>query len=386
MAASAHPNRRPLLALILLSPIIAEMLSGSSPPLEWLNPITPLLLIWLYGAGVLVMRETAVRWKTGWPSILLLGAAYGIIEEGLAVKSFFDPGWMDLGTLAWYGRWLDVNWVWAVWLTIYHAVVSIAIPIFLMEWIWPRVRGQPLTSRRGYITAIALLAGATIFIDILLTPYRPSVWHLLDACAAASMRARRAYHALVHAALAESFMISPVVRHDMTTAADFRSIYQYNWQVLRDYGEALAKLPREELIKNREATHGSMKNIFHHILSVHDGWLNVAAQGTSADPAMREKDFDQVASMEPLRAYLEKIIAKEASFLASLRDKDLGRRVKPEWKERSHQLQNALMQVTFEQAHHIGELIALFWQIDVEPPEMTWIDVRLAMKGDPGPS
>src|SRR5256885_13471513 len=91
----------------------------------------------------------------------------------------------------------------------------------------------------------------------------------------------------------------------MTTAADFRSIYEYNWQVLRDYGEALAKLPREELVKNREATHGSLKNIFHHILSVHDGWLNVTAQGASADPAMREKDFDEVPSMEPLRGYLE---------------------------------------------------------------------------------
>ncbi|HYT18471.1 MAG TPA: hypothetical protein VEO18_09535 [Thermoplasmata archaeon] len=182
--ATVDPNRRPLVALVLLSPIIAEILSGSSPPLEWLNPITPLLLIWLYGAGVLVMRETAVRWKTGWPSILLLGAAYGIIEEGLVVKSFFDPGWMDLGTLAWYGRWLDVNWVWAVWLSIYHAVVSIAIPIFLTEWIWPRIRGQPLTSRRGYIAAIALLAGATVFINLLLTPYRPSVWHLLGAAAA----------------------------------------------------------------------------------------------------------------------------------------------------------------------------------------------------------
>ena len=76
-----------------------------------------------------------------------------------------------------------MNWVWAAWLTIYHAVVSIAIPIFLMEWIWPRVRGQPLTTRRGYITAIALLAGATIFINILLTPYRPSIWHLLGAFA-----------------------------------------------------------------------------------------------------------------------------------------------------------------------------------------------------------
>src|SRR5947209_5114867 len=189
MAAPAHPYRRPLLALILLSPVIAEMLSGSTPPLEWLNPVAAPLLIWLDGAGVLVMRATAVRWKTGWPSILLLGAAYGIIEEGLAVKSFFDPGWMDLGTLGWYGRWFDVNWIWAVWLTIYHAVVSIAIPIFLVEWIWPRTQGQPLTSRRGYIAAIALLAGATVFINILLTPYRPSVWHLLGAAAAVAFLA-----------------------------------------------------------------------------------------------------------------------------------------------------------------------------------------------------
>src|SRR3989449_2711956 len=97
MAAPAHPYRRPLLALILLSPVIAEMLSGSTPPLEWLNPVAALLLIWLYGSGVLVMRETAVRWKTGGPSVFLSAPAYGIIEEGLAVKSFFDPGWMDLG-------------------------------------------------------------------------------------------------------------------------------------------------------------------------------------------------------------------------------------------------------------------------------------------------
>ena len=182
--AAAHPSRRPLLALILLSPIIAEMLSGSSTPLEWLNPFVPLFLIWLYGAGVLVVRETAVRWKAGWPAILLLGAAYGIIEEALAVKSFFDPNWMDLGTLGWYGRWLDVNWVWAVWLTIYHAVVSIAVPIFLVDRIWPHTCDKPLTSRRGYVLAIGFLASATIFIDLALTPYRPSVWHLLGAVAA----------------------------------------------------------------------------------------------------------------------------------------------------------------------------------------------------------
>jgi uncharacterized damage-inducible protein DinB len=172
----------------------------------------------------------------------------------------------------------------------------------------------------------------------------------------------------------------------MVTAADFRSIYAYNWRVLRDFGEALAKLPKEALLKNREATHGSMKNIFHHILSVHDGWLNVTAQGASADPPMREKDFDEVSSMEPLRKYLEKIIAKEDQFLKKLKEKDLDRGIQPEWKERPWPLRDAFLQVTLEQAHHLGELIALFWQQDVEPPEMTWIDVGLLMKGDTGPS
>src|SRR5213078_837323 len=43
-APGAHPNRRPLWALVLLSPVIAEMLSGSTPPIEWLNPVAALFL------------------------------------------------------------------------------------------------------------------------------------------------------------------------------------------------------------------------------------------------------------------------------------------------------------------------------------------------------
>src|SRR5438128_11072205 len=109
----------------------------------------------------------------------------------------------------------------------------------------------------------------------------------------------------------------------MQSTSDFRDIYEYNWRVLRDYCEALAKLPEDELLKNREATHESLKNIFHHILSVHDGWLNVTAQGASADPVMREKDFDEVRSIEALRRYMPKIIAKEKRFLSKLKDKAL---------------------------------------------------------------
>jgi hypothetical protein len=66
--------------------------------------------------------------------LLLLGAANGILEEGLMVKSpFFNPNWVDLGILGSFGRWMDVNWVWAETLTVYHAVFSITIPIVLVE-------------------------------------------------------------------------------------------------------------------------------------------------------------------------------------------------------------------------------------------------------------
>ncbi len=140
--------RKPILFLFVLSPAIGELLSGSSPPLAFFNPLAFCLLCALYGSGALLVRDYARRWKKGWYSILLLGAAYGIIEEGIMVRSFFSPTWKDLGILGTYGRWLGVNWVWAEWLTIYHSIFSITIPILLVELTNPAVRSQAWLSRK----------------------------------------------------------------------------------------------------------------------------------------------------------------------------------------------------------------------------------------------
>ncbi len=67
------------------------------------------------------------------PSIILLRGAYRVREEGVVVKSFFDPNWVDLGILGIYGRWMGVNWIWVLHLTIYHAVASVTIPIILVK-------------------------------------------------------------------------------------------------------------------------------------------------------------------------------------------------------------------------------------------------------------
>ena len=124
------PNRmnwRPFWTLWFLSPIVGELLSGSTPLLGFMNPLVLLMLCTLYGGGAILCRELRVRWAKGWGSLFILAAAYGIVEEGLFCKSFFDPAWKDLGANAHFGRLWEVNWPWAFMLTIFHMFLSLSL-------------------------------------------------------------------------------------------------------------------------------------------------------------------------------------------------------------------------------------------------------------------
>lgn len=164
----------PVVILFFLAPAIAELLSGSSPPAEFFNPFAFVVLTALYGGGAVLARELTIGWGKGWASLFALGAAFGIIEEGLMVKSFFDPNWVDLGILGSYGRWAGVNWVWSVQLTIFHSAVSIAIPVLLTELMFPARHNEPWLGRRGLIGLLGIFWADVAFGNMLLTAYRPS--------------------------------------------------------------------------------------------------------------------------------------------------------------------------------------------------------------------
>jgi hypothetical protein len=121
-----------------------------------------------------LVRDYARRWQKGWRSILILGAAYGIIEEGIMVRSFFNPAWKDLGVLGTYGRWLGTNWVWAEWLAIYHAIFSITIPIFLVELTFPQSKTRIWLSSKMRVLFHGLLVLA-IILGFFAFPYDPGV-------------------------------------------------------------------------------------------------------------------------------------------------------------------------------------------------------------------
>jgi hypothetical protein len=158
----------PLLLLLVLTPGIPEYLTGSSSAtLLFVNPLVFAVLFLLnaglYTAGALLIREAVVRWRKGWASVLLLGAAYGIVEEGLAVHTFFQASGNPVGVLGSYGRLFGVNWMWASGLTVFHAVYSIALPLLILGLVYPQTRGRPLVGRRGLsLAAVAYVADVVL--------------------------------------------------------------------------------------------------------------------------------------------------------------------------------------------------------------------------------
>jgi hypothetical protein len=170
--AAAFFHRHPVLLLLAFTPGIPEYLSGSS--VLWPLLVAPggvllflALNLGLYGPGVLLLREAWVRRGKGWGALLCFGAAYGLLEEGTALSTLFNPHASVVHALGHYGRYAGTNWVWLVGVLGVHIVYSVGLPILLLGLALPETRGRSLLSRRGigvaglvYVLDIAALAAA----------------------------------------------------------------------------------------------------------------------------------------------------------------------------------------------------------------------------------
>jgi hypothetical protein len=64
-------------------------------------------MIPLYGTVAVLIREITRRTGRGWPTILLLGAAFGLIQAGLIDQSLFNPGYLDNDDPTWAQAWRE---------------------------------------------------------------------------------------------------------------------------------------------------------------------------------------------------------------------------------------------------------------------------------------
>jgi hypothetical protein len=164
MRATQH-NRRFRLAvgLLVLSPLTAEFLLGNQPitQLGGLVVLAP-----VYGGAAIVIREVTRRTGRGWPTILLLSAAYSLILEGLIDQMLFNPAYLGLQSFEGFSRipglGISASITQAT-LTL-HTVWSISVPIALIE-AFDREPKRPWLGRLG-LTVIALIfvAGSIVLI------------------------------------------------------------------------------------------------------------------------------------------------------------------------------------------------------------------------------
>ncbi len=132
---------------MLLAPWFAEMAWGGFPFTD--IPLVLLFLAPMYGSAALLIREVARRTGRGWPTILLLGAAFGVLQAGIVDQSLFNPA---------YGRFdfqhpahvdgIDVSLYYLVAFVTGHVVASMAAPIVVAE-CWSRRAAEPWLSRRA---------------------------------------------------------------------------------------------------------------------------------------------------------------------------------------------------------------------------------------------
>lgn len=82
-----------MIALLLLAPWAAECSWGGFaiddflPVLIFLGP--------MYGGAAILIRETARHLGAGWPTIVLLAAAFGVLQAGLVDQSLFNSDFLD---------------------------------------------------------------------------------------------------------------------------------------------------------------------------------------------------------------------------------------------------------------------------------------------------
>jgi uncharacterized damage-inducible protein DinB len=161
-----------------------------------------------------------------------------------------------------------------------------------------------------------------------------------------------------------------------------KATYEYSSRVRRQFLEKLATLPWEEVSKNREASHYSMAGIMLHMINNEDWIVNrVIHEKDGRDAA--ERPPEDYTSVRMIVDHLDDVEARTRAYLLGVDAKELDRGVRFTLSSGATfdmTVEESLFQSFTEQLYHIGELIALLWEDDLEPPRMQWFHNRESLR------
>lgn len=142
-------------------------------------------------------------------------------------------------------------------------------------------------------------------------------------------------------------------------------LLEYSQFLRHNYWETLSRLPWAEVVKDRGASFPSLRDIYLHIIFVVDAYINYGLQGNRNFPNVNYNEYD---SIEKIAKYLEDVESRAGTNLSKMTPEELAK--------------NEIVLLDFfqEETHHRGELMALLWQMDVEPPHTGFLQYKLSQK------
>jgi uncharacterized damage-inducible protein DinB len=150
-------------------------------------------------------------------------------------------------------------------------------------------------------------------------------------------------------------------------------LLEYNQELRSVYLDKLSELPWEEVVKDRGASFPSLRDIYLHCIICVDGIVNHILQGIPSFPRINYDDYE---SIEKIRQYVDQVESEANKYLSKITPEELSRKIERKRRDGSSNratVEDYLIHLFQEEIHHIGELIALLWQMGVSPPHMGWL-------------
>jgi uncharacterized damage-inducible protein DinB len=150
--------------------------------------------------------------------------------------------------------------------------------------------------------------------------------------------------------------------------------YRYNSFVRKKYLDTVfKKVSEQERYKGRGASFPSIVDIFVHIIDAYRIWFIYAYEDKFSEyQRLRGKKNYTKAEVEDEERKIDSYVQ---NFLNGLSNDDLSRCFVFKWDENDFQrtkIRDMLWHLVEEELQHRGELNALLWQLDIDPPITGW--------------
>ena len=170
--------------------------------------------------------------------------------------------------------------------------------------------------------------------------------------------------------------VEDYMQQDELTA--IKEWYRYNTYVRKKYLDAIEKLPAQEIDRDRGASFPTLVDILAHTLDAYASWFFYTWEGKQFDRSKRIRG--RVKTVRELKEEEKKVDSGIMKFVEDLSAPDLDKTFEDTWEDGRKwrfTLRQMLWHMVEEELQHRGELNALLWQMDIDPPITDWIDWKI---------